>query len=261
MSYLNWDFLDDTCEIWCINLKYRTDRYAEVVDEFKKINILDKVHFYQPEKMQYGCWYSHQHCMESAYKNNKNLMIFEDDVCFDHISELVFNKIKDMYQNYKWDLFRLGGCIEEIVTIDKDIIFGKFVNLQSVFIHKNYIERCLNNKQFSPTTFKLSTHIDQYYKFDDNIDILLNPQIAWQRASEVDNVWDDAFYYAVFTHPSIYSYNQRVVNWFAINDYLFGIARLFRLLWVIVLILVLSSIKTKWFPKLHHIIPKQFSGD
>lgn len=248
MNYLNWDFLDDSCEIWCINLKYRTDRYNEVVKEFKKINILNKVRFYQPEKVQYGCWVSHKYCMDSAYKHNKNLLIFEDDVRFDHISNLVFNNIKNIYNNQKWDLFRLGGLIERITKIDKDVISGKFVNAHCLFIHKNYLDHCLNDKRFSPLTYKLSTHIDQYYKIEDNIDILLNPQIAWQRASDIDNSWDNVVSYKIFTNPMIYEHTQRFVNWAVINIRIDQYWLLFFI--IIVFIASIIKIREKKFPKL-----------
>ena len=144
---LNWDFLDNNCEVWCINLKHRTDRFKNVCNEFKKINLLDKVNFYHPELdksklIGVGCWESHVYCMKQALKNNKNLLIFEDDVIFDNIDNNILNNIKNVYENEKWDIFRLGSVLDYYTKrINNYLWEGKFTATHALFINKEYIKK------------------------------------------------------------------------------------------------------------------------
>ena len=52
MNNLNWDSLNDNCEVWCINFKHRIDRYEHAVNELKKVGLLDKVNFLPTRKIK-----------------------------------------------------------------------------------------------------------------------------------------------------------------------------------------------------------------
>lgn len=69
--------------IACINLYERPDRYASCLNEFEKLDILDKVYFYRTHKNKngrIGCYKSHLDLYKMALnKNLEYILIFEDD--------------------------------------------------------------------------------------------------------------------------------------------------------------------------------------
>ena len=101
------------CKIYCINLRKRTDRKAHAEKEFQKLGILNNVEFfYALEK---------DTAVESLFstvlkivenKNNKPILIFEDDFIFDettcHYLDELLPCVKDETNFDKWDLIRLG---------------------------------------------------------------------------------------------------------------------------------------------------------
>jgi GR25 family glycosyltransferase involved in LPS biosynthesis len=97
---------------FCINLKERTDRWEECQEEFEKI------HFY-PERFEaikdknpvIGCLKSHIEILKIAKQENKNVLIFEDDVSFINTETHIVEKALDELYNLDFCLFYLGGNI------------------------------------------------------------------------------------------------------------------------------------------------------
>jgi len=215
---MNWDFLDNNCEIWCINLKYRTDRYEHAIQQFKNINILDKVNFYHPEKSnhkitQKGCWDSHKYCMKKALDNNKNILIFEDDVLFDNNIIKQYENIKKFYKKDNWDILRLGYiAFQYDKQIEINLWEGKFIACHAYFISNEYINKCINNKYFDAELYKFPG-IDDYYRIESNNDYCIIPQIAWQYNSKSDNKWLSLnFGQDIFENKYLFSFNQKTIN-------------------------------------------------
>ena len=105
--------------IYCVNLKERTDRYESACNEFKKIGIYDQVTFYQPEKSikggVYGSFESTLWCLRDSLNRDPNKLIitFEDDIHFGEGFIESLNSLLDQdltfFENYsKWDTIRLG---------------------------------------------------------------------------------------------------------------------------------------------------------
>ena len=115
-----FDFFD---RIYCINLKERTDKWQQCLEEFSRLNIQDKVIKFDAIKFtgelppQYrwfniralGCTASHRQIIKICNRDNvKNVLVLEDDVEFHNepIKNLALsvNELK----NYPWDIFYLG---------------------------------------------------------------------------------------------------------------------------------------------------------
>lgn len=105
-------------EIFCINLKERTDRYKETLEEFNKHQITAKrvegingklLNIKHKKPGALGLLYTHIKLLQHAKDNNlKNILIFEDDIKFiDNFQEFFSDKIDSLPDD--WDLLYLGG--------------------------------------------------------------------------------------------------------------------------------------------------------
>lgn len=115
-----FDFFD---KIYVINLDYRKDRLAQVMDEFSKVGIKDRVErhsgltahrFGDPKKDAcYGNHLAHSICIHNAnIEDANNVLIFEDDVQFlSNAIEVLSGTIQQIPKD--WDMLYLGVNIEK----------------------------------------------------------------------------------------------------------------------------------------------------
>jgi len=118
------DFFD---KIYCINLKERTDRWEECLNNFEYYQIesyerIDAVkilkddleYLDQKSKSQLGCALSFYRIIQNAYYNEyKSILIFEDDFYFIHSKNKTQEILKKSIENLpeEWDVFYLGANI------------------------------------------------------------------------------------------------------------------------------------------------------
>ena len=103
------------CNIYCICLEERNDRYECVYEEFNKIGIHNLVYFHRPKRHEKGgvygnfesilWWINHSLTLDPS----KLILIFEDDVCFsvNRFSQIQFPN-NFIGNTDKWDTIRLG---------------------------------------------------------------------------------------------------------------------------------------------------------
>jgi hypothetical protein len=214
-----WDYLKDNSDVWCINLINRVDRYNHVKSQFEKIGILNMVKFHQPEKYvgpirQKGCWDSHRYCLQESLKNNRNALIFEDDVLFDDDWEKMYDAIKESYEKLDWNILRLGGLVYKYDEKKSNHLWSGIFNCtQAYFISLSLIKECLHDNNFSAENYYLSG-IDDYYRFECNKDYMLVPQIAWQYNNKSDNEWFQSYnlWQNIMEHKYLYLFNQKTMN-------------------------------------------------
>ena len=135
MSYNYFD------KIYCINLKYRKDRYISANKVFNELNIKN-VEFYitdkSPKGGKYGCFESHINVIKKAYNSGyNNILIFEDDIkpSIFYKLDLLNNSINFMKKN-EWDIFYLG-----YFTID---------DTNNIFNYKNLNIKYNNVLEYNP---------------------------------------------------------------------------------------------------------------
>lgn len=107
----SFDYFD---EIWCINLDTRTDRWQHAQEEFKKVDILDRVKRFSAIRHtdgRIGLIKSNVEIIKDA-KDRKlnNILIFEDDFEFLINNPLeILQKSIDQAKGINWYLFYLGA--------------------------------------------------------------------------------------------------------------------------------------------------------
>lgn len=136
------DFFDKT---YCINLDRRTDRWSDVLNEFKKFNInkvervsaIDgktiKVKNTNINKSEIALILTNIQIIEKAKKQNlKSILILEDDVEFtNEISNI--SKYFEFLPN-NWDMIYLGGNHNEFIEWAKPTIINeKVLKLKHTF--------------------------------------------------------------------------------------------------------------------------------
>ena len=117
-------------KILYINLKHRNDRKNQILNELKKMDILeDKIYRIDAVHEKYnghiGCAKSHIKTIEFAKKNNfKTVAVFEDDFVFTEEKSVVFKKIKDFLNNFegKWDIIQLTTVFKKLSDTEHDSI-------------------------------------------------------------------------------------------------------------------------------------------
>lgn len=107
---------------YVINLRDRTDRRRQVINEFQRIGIdlpSKKIDFFTaarpPDRGNFpsvgirGCFNSHRSILQLADQNNvRNVLVFEDDVCFRDVGERFENQLVAKLDQENWDLAFLG---------------------------------------------------------------------------------------------------------------------------------------------------------
>ena len=106
---------------YCINLDKRPDRWELVKEEFKKINISVERFpgIYIQDNPAKGCLMSHKEILEMALIENKNVLIFEDDVEFTSVGgsereglfkiEYIEKALDELSILPTWDMIFFGG--------------------------------------------------------------------------------------------------------------------------------------------------------
>lgn len=115
-----FDFFE---QIYCINLKSRSDRWENCVSQFSHLDILERIKKTEgtlcahpalslKQNAQVGCALSHYNILKEAQKNNySNILVFEDDFLFLKDKEIVNAQINKSIAELPsdWDVFYLGG--------------------------------------------------------------------------------------------------------------------------------------------------------
>lgn len=143
-------------EVYCINIKSRTDRWEKVSEQFKKINI-NPTRFEAVENKQNpvaGCRASHLAILKEVKRKNENVFIFEDDAHFINENIIYLGNILEDLLNIEWDMFYLGGNILRPAYQTSKYLarLSHCYSTHSYGINKNFLEKLIfnieNNHQF-----------------------------------------------------------------------------------------------------------------
>jgi hypothetical protein len=156
----------DDFDIWCINLKHRTDRRKKMEQIFDKLNILDRVKFYttilDSRGGRIGCFQSHYNCLTNSTR--PYIIVFEDD-CELNVEDLNWNNILEDIKLYlQWcDYFSIACVPIYESTILREnplkIILGSFTTALCYAIKHSTV------KQIQPdlSSHLETNHIDFFY--------------------------------------------------------------------------------------------------
>lgn len=195
----------DISDIYCINLKKRSDRKNQCIDIFKSINI-NNYNFIEakdgasifPNKhkkiaARIGCTLSHIDAIQN-FKKTKNQygLILEDDFMCDHSMITKFNEYCDQVPEDFCILYL--GANHKAPTAQYSKNLNRCVKshcAHAYIINKEYIDKILNNKymDFPVIDVYFSDFIQQKYPC-----YCFNPKLVWQRESYSDIEGRNVFY-------------------------------------------------------------------
>jgi len=176
-------------EIHVINLDKRPDRLNQVMSEFEKIGIKDRVkRFPAIEKLdgRMGCIKSHIYILLEAKKRKlQNVLIFEDDITFIHpnTNEILEKAISQI--NIKWNLIYLGANTHsKLHKLTENLIFlNNAFATHSLAYHESIYDKIINKYD---KMLKINNHtdiLDVYYCTDlqvNNTCLMVNPMLTTQ---------------------------------------------------------------------------------
>jgi glycosyl transferase family 25 len=140
----DWDFID---KVIYINLKHRTDRDKQILDELKVIPSHKIIRFdaIKEKDGHIGCSKSHIGCLELAIQNNWiNVLIIEDDMIWNNYENNI--KLLQKLLNNNWDVISLGNYN---VKYDKNT-YRLFNGLCShaYVVNNHYFQKLKENFEF-----------------------------------------------------------------------------------------------------------------
>jgi glycosyl transferase family 25 len=212
---------------YIINLADRTDRRRETEHEFQRVGIKipsEKVRFYTAtrptEKGGFstagmrGCFTSHRNVLELASRDLvRNLLVFEDDVGFKHVTSVVEDKLLAQLDQENWDLVFFGYLNDAnpegagpLVRWSAEVLGTHFygVNGRLIKTMVKYMCECESRPPGHPDGGPMSpdgayNHI-RHMRPDIRV-LLASPNLAYQRSSRTDVHPAPLFDRAVWLRP------------------------------------------------------------
>ncbi|HZS55209.1 MAG TPA: glycosyltransferase family 25 protein [Bryobacteraceae bacterium] len=197
---------------YVINLQDRHDRRRQAESEFQRIGIDlpgKKVDFFTAVRPTdsgnfqnvgvRGCFNSHRSVLQLAdQKNLRNVLVFEDDVCFRDVGALFENRLLAKLDHEDWDLIFFGylkpddqALTGPLVLWPEDILGAHFYAVNGRFIRTmiRYMNDCEQRPRDHPQGGPMVP--DGAYNhiryLDPDIKLLLSvPSLAHQRNSRTD---------------------------------------------------------------------------
>ena len=199
----NNDVYDKINIIYYINLKERTDRNKDFLDEMNKLDLpiskiqrIDAIKHYRGEV---GCSYSHIKTLEEFIQSSyNNCIIFEDDFSFSVSKDEFTNLLDQVFiNNIDYDVIMLSGSIIDKIPSNYDfldkVIEGQTASgyLVSKKFAKNLLDNYIESVQLleNNSVDKYEIYgLDQYWKKlqPNNNWYVFNPKVGYQRESFSD---------------------------------------------------------------------------
>ena len=176
-------------EIHLINLDKRTDRLNNVMQEFEKLGIKDRVQRFKAiEKTdgRLGCIKSHVELLKYAKaKKLENILILEDDITFvqPNTNEILNNAIQQL--NMKWNLLYFGANTHtKLFKLTENLIYlNNAFATHSLAYHESIYDKIINKYDKMQQLTKHTDILDVYYCTDlqvNNTCLLVNPILTTQ---------------------------------------------------------------------------------
>jgi histidinol-phosphate aminotransferase len=185
-----------------INLKERPDRLEQIKQQLQQIPQWwsHRVHYYQPPKDprggEIGCWFSHRQAMSMILQTGApHGLILEDDAMFTSDLEAALGLSGQFVEEYEnsWDILRLGSLVYSYQEVSKipGIWKAKSNHCHAMLVSRRCCERLLKDPKFTPFAAGSRMGVDDYIRFQDLDDFVLEQAVCYQRPSQSDNVWFD----------------------------------------------------------------------
>jgi GR25 family glycosyltransferase involved in LPS biosynthesis len=183
---VGWAYFD---KIYCISLDERSDRRKEAKAQFDAVGLLDSVEFVivkkHPVDCEQGIFESHLLCMEKGLSAGAdNILIFEDDICFDRFSpQILKSSIDFLSSEPNWKILFLGCMVKESrKTENKSVLNVDFRSLCHAYVIGSGFAQRLVEDSWQETPFD-----DMLRDLRDNHFYAVYPSFAFQGNSRSDN--------------------------------------------------------------------------
>lgn len=185
------------CEIVYINLKHRTDRNMEIIDEFNLLNIEGFKRFNAIKNSDglIGCASSHVEVLKQFKSSNKKLlMVCEDDLKFlTSISE-INELINEFYNNEKLSVLCMSSNHFNSIEISSKLSLTTDTQTTSCYlVKKSYVDELISIFSLSKKMLEAKipaeyAALDQIWKINqsESFFVIPNKRIAFQRESFSD---------------------------------------------------------------------------
>ncbi len=191
---MGWEHFD---RFYCISVKERADRRAQVRAQFASVGIADRVEFVlvdkHPRDSEQGIYESHIDCMRKGIQADaKSFMIFEDDVVFERFS---LNRLRSCIQflsaNPEWKLLFLGCMVKRSRrTENRAVLKVKYRSLTHAYAVNRGFAEAIAQRPWE------GVPIDDFFCLVRGDVYALYPSFAFQSNSPSDNYntkWLDRF--------------------------------------------------------------------
>jgi GR25 family glycosyltransferase involved in LPS biosynthesis len=168
---------------YVINLRHRTDRKNHIINELKKVPMVNYTIIDAIQDETKTCFASHLKCIKLA-KDNKLpfVLILEDDCLFTSECNETLNIILKEIQTLKWDMFFLGANLQSPSTqITSNLLklSGAYTS-HSYMVHERFYDTILN----LPHICEIDAHYSNLMSTH-NV-YMCDPMIAYQLPSYSD---------------------------------------------------------------------------
>ncbi|MDQ1335019.1 MAG: hypothetical protein QG552_1969 [Thermodesulfobacteriota bacterium] len=181
-----WEYFD---KIYCISLVERPDRRKEAKVQFNAVGLLGKVEFVLVNKHPFDCeqgiYESHILCMRKGLQANAaNIVIFEDDICFDRFDpETLMNSIDFISTHATWNILFLGCMVKRSSrTGNRSVLNVQFRSLCHAYVLNPQFARRLVTIPWRKAPFD-----DMLCDLKDDSFYAICPSFAFQSNSRSDN--------------------------------------------------------------------------
>ena len=183
---MSWEYFD---KIYCISLDERSDRRKEAKAQFDAVGLLNSVEFVivkkHPIDCEQGIFESHLLCMKKGLSAGAdNIVIFEDDICFDRFSPQVLKSSIDFLSaEPNWKMLFLGCMVKgSRKTENKSVLNIDFRSLCHAYVISPGFAQRLVEDSWQETPFD-----DMLRDLTDNHFYAVYPSFAFQGNSRSDN--------------------------------------------------------------------------
>jgi len=183
---VSWEYFD---KIYCISLDERSDRRKEAKAQFDAVGLLNSVEFVivkkHPIDCEQGIFESHLLCMKKGLSAGAdNIVIFEDDICFDRFRPQILKSIIDFLSaEPNWKILFLGCMVKgSRKTENKSVLNIDFRSLCHAYVISPGFAQRLVKDAWQETPFD-----DMLRDLRDTHFYAVYPSFAFQGNSRSDN--------------------------------------------------------------------------
>ena len=181
-----WEYFD---KIYCISLDERSDRREAAKAQFDAVGLLDRVEFVLVKKHPFDCeqgiFESHMLCMRKGlYAGAANIVIFEDDICFDRFNPQTLKTSIDFLSTDKnWKMLFLGCMVKRSKkTANASVLKVNFRSLCHAYVLNSEFAKRLAKEPWQKIPLD-----DMLRDLKDDHFYAVYPSFAFQGNSRSDN--------------------------------------------------------------------------